>query len=358
MSDSSSTFSSDLRRFSVRALFLLAGVVCACAALHRFETDSDVDVVGDKLGYFRARADEYSVVFVGSSYVYREISPAVFDAATGARGVATRSFNFGIPGMDPPETYFLIDRILEAKRGRLEWVVLELDYFRAQVRARNVHTRRFDYWHDAGRTADAARAAVDSDAPPGQKGKDVAAHVEAFARRFFDLGRGRAILEPLFGQSGAAEPPESLGSNRDGFRSLDEEEASRYELRRGFYEALEQDRYEEKLATLKAGGNAEQAAEPVGEIDVEALRETLDRIRARGARPVLLIPPCLATRADLVRLRDAGVFADLLAFNSPDAYPQLYDPAYRFDVGHLNAAGAALFTELLAERFVDLVRGE
>ncbi len=354
MSGSSSIFSSDARRLVRKCALLAGGVLVLCALLGSIESFGDVEVVGDKLGSYRERAGEFNTLFVGSSYFYREISPAVFDSVTATRGVATRSFNFGIPGMDPPETYFLVDRILHETPGRIDYVVLELDYFREQVRPRLVHTRRFDYWHDAERTVDATAALAQSTVPVEKRVKDASRHAEAFARRFFALGRGRVLLGALVEPPTSA-VPESLGSAGDGFRSLDEEEGNRFAARRGLFAAFEEDRYDEKLAVLAAGGDPEGETEAVGAIDVEALTRALTRIRERGARPILIVPPCLSTRAPLLRLQDTGVVADLLAFNSPADYPTLYDPAYRYDVGHLNAAGASEFSRLLAERFADLI---
>lgn len=354
MSGSSSIFSSDARRLARKCALLAGGVLALCALLGTIETFGDVDVVGDKLRSLRENPSEFNTLFVGSSYVYREISPATFDLVTASRGVSTRSFNVGIPGMDPPETYFVIDRILQDTPGRIDYVVLELDYFREQVRPRLVHTRRFDYWHDAERTIDATRGLAESAMPVEKRVKDASRHAEAFARRFFALGRGRVLVGELFARPGA-DVPEALGSNGDGFRSLDEEEGKRFAARRGFFAAFEEDRYDEKLAILAAGGDPEGESEPVGQVDVEALTRTLRRIRERGARPILLVPPCLSARTALLRLRDSGVVADVLAFNSPSEYPTLYDPVYRYDVGHLNAEGATEFSRLLAERFADLV---
>ena len=353
MSDSSSTSNSDARRFAVRTLALLAGVALGCALVHRADRLSDVDVVGEKLAAFRQHAGDYDVVFVGSSYVYREISPSEFDSVVGESGKTVRSFNFGVPGMDPPETYFLVDRILDAAPARLRYVVVELDYFRTDVRDRNVHTRRFDYWHDSRRMSEVARGLADSDAGVRWRGKELAFHLEAFAREAFAVGRGRALMG--VGTASDATVPESLGPNGDGFRSLDDESARRFDVRRGFYEAFEEDRYEEKLAQLRRGGDAEDASEAAAAVDLRALRSTVARLRERGIMCVLVVPPCLAPRADLVDGVAAARIAPVLAFNSPDAYPALYDAKYRFDVGHLNADGAAVFTRVLAERFAALL---
>ncbi|HQR36960.1 MAG TPA: hypothetical protein PLF26_01055 [Blastocatellia bacterium] len=348
-----------MKKLVARCLLLMLVIAAVSAALLAVDTWTDVEVVGPKLAYFQIHASDYDTVFVGSSYFFREISPAEFDRATAARA-PTRSFNFGVPGMDPPETYFVVDRILSTNAAHLKYVVVELDYFREKVRPRNVHSRRFDYWHDWVRTGEAVRGVAESPVSWRKRAKDAATHVEAFARRFLNVGRGRAYIERFaaaFGRQG--DETAALGADDDGFVSLDDDQSDITDVRRGFYSAFEEDRYAEKLEQLKEAAVADDEGDSgVGRIDVEALRRTVARIKAAGARPILVVPPCLATRADLVRLRDQGVIEDLLVFNDPLRYPELYATEHRFDVGHLNKAGAAVFTNLLADRFLELVAGQ
>ena len=74
--------------------------------------------VSEKLAYFARHKDEYDAVFVGSSRVYRQIAPGVFDRQVAAStGRAMRSFNLGAPSMFLPESLYVIDRIL-AQRPR------------------------------------------------------------------------------------------------------------------------------------------------------------------------------------------------------------------------------------------------
>jgi hypothetical protein len=348
MSDSSSTSSSEAARLVAKLVAFVAGLAVLFAGVGRFDRLSDVDVVGDKLAWLEAHRDEYDVVFVGSSYVYRQLSPATFDAETARLGRATRSFNFGIPGMDPPESYFLVERVLAASGGRLRYVVLELDYYRELVRQNGAHTRRFDYFHDAKRTAQLGRALVESPAPPSKRAKDVATHVEAFAREFLHVGRGRALATDLVAPA-SGDDLASLGPRHDGFLSLDDDTSTRGEWRRAFAGDLDEQLYAEKVAAL--AGGAEDERWSMSQVDVDALADTIATIRAAGATPILIVPPCLAARADILRAAHANFDVTILAFNSPAAYPALYAIESRFDAGHLNARGAAELSRALAEAF-------
>lgn len=336
------------RLFRNAAIFI-AGLVALSLVVGSVDSLDDVDVAGPKLAHFAERRNDYDAIFIGSSYVYREVAPERFDAVVAAERGPWRSFNLGVPGMDPPETYALLERALDLEPARLRYVFVELDYYREKVRPRNLHTRRFDYWHDLPTTIESAEAVLESNANPGKKAKDLASHGEAFVRRLFNVGRGPALLAQ-------AEPPgpEVLGAALDGFKSLDAEQSQTYALRRGLFDAMEGDRLDEKVAALRDAAGGEAPGDGVGEIDRIALARAIALVRARGATPILFIPPCLAPRADLVAMaRELDV--PLLVFNSPERFPSLYDPANRFDLGHLNERGSLEFTRLLAEASLPVI---
>ncbi|MBK6427918.1 MAG: hypothetical protein IPF82_17545 [Blastocatellia bacterium] len=345
----SSTSSSSFVRFVTRLAIVLALVLAALGVLHALDVQGDVPVIGEKLAHLKANPARYDAVFIGSSYVYREFVPARFDSFAAGAGAPTSSFNMGIPGMDPPETYWLVDRALASGDHRFRFVFIELDSLHSRVRPANLHTRRFDAWHDAAGTLAAIRGVSAGDTSRGKKIKDVASHIEAFVRRAAFIGRGRGLLgAPLLDDAGTEKAP-PLGMLSDGYVSLDDEQAKVFALRRDMFGAFEEDRYEEKLAELRAGVENEDGEGRVIDFEIELLRNVVDRVRATGARVILVVPPCLSTRAELIRRAREIDGATVLAFNDPDRYPELYDPELRFDVGHLNAAGAERFTMLLAE---------
>ena len=78
-------------------------------------------------------------------------------------------------------------------------------------------------------------------------------------------------------------------------------------------------------------------------------------VRAGGATPVFILGPTLDMQEEVVRAHRAGVIEHLLAYNRPDAYPELYAVENRFEQSHLNATGARIYTRHLAEDLVALM---
>jgi hypothetical protein len=346
-----------MRRLVVKSIVLVAGVLVLCAILGPFDSIADVRVVGPKVEHLRARGDEYSVLFFGSSYVHRDFAPEVFDAEMARRGIPVRSFNVGVPGMDPPETYFLVNEILPGRASHLMTVLVELDYYRTAAHERDLHTRRNDYWHDAYFTAQAVRATLEETSDPRFRAKTAARHVDAFARHVTHAGRGLYMLPSAIGFAPDAEARHvALGPRGDGFFALDDETSMRVRIRRELFSGLEVDVLAEKVARLESGSARDEESDRTQTTtQIAALAEVVRRIRSVGARPVLVVPPCLDGRAPLIEMAKANIDADVLVFNDPRRYPSLYAAANRFDVGHLNKSGATEFSSLLAEALASVL---
>jgi hypothetical protein len=346
-----------MRRFVVKVVAFVLGIAALCAAAAPLDSLADVRVVGPKLAHLREHGGEYELLFFGSSYVHREFVPSVLDAELARRGIAVRSFNVGVPGMDPPETYFLVEKALESSPSTLRCVLVELDYYRTTIRERNLHTRRNDYWHDGYFAGQAVRATLEESTDPRFRAKTVARHLDAFARNFLHAGRGRLyLLSALGSMPDAAAVASALGPDGDGFTALDDRTTTRAELRGELFEDLELDVFEEKVGALRSGTVRDADADRVPtRTEIEALAKIVRRIRSVGARPVLVVPPCLDARAKLIEIVRSSIDADVLVFNDPERFPALYDASNRFDVGHLNKAGAVLFTTSLAEALAPIL---
>jgi hypothetical protein len=78
-----------------------------------------------------------------------------------------------------------------------------------------------------------------------------------------------------------------------------------------------------------------------------ALNDLIAEIRAASAEPIFVITPTLYSYENFA---EAPSGTTLLPFNDPVAYPELFDPAHRFDGAHLDEEGAMLFTDILASR--------
>jgi hypothetical protein len=346
-----------LKGFIAKLAALFAGCFAALAVVNAASPPPPVRVVAEKLDALAARSDDdaFNVLFVGSSYVYREISPAVFDAEMQARGLATRSFNFGVGAMRAPETYVVLERILATGPKRLEWVVLEVDEYQFRVAAENVETQRFTWWHDTPATARVVRAVAGSNLPLPVKAKAMADHLEGYLRNRLRFGRGRELFAVDMAREGGSSMP--LGPARDGFMALDDETKSGTRERRQAFEEGGDVDFATRLRDLEAETERARSggASLPSDVEMRELRRALDMIRAAGARPILLFPPTFTARASSIRLAHELVGDDVLVFNDPTRYPELYVEENRFDVLHFNKRGALDYTKLLAARMAELL---
>src|SRR5215470_2195631 len=96
---------------------LLGCIVFAatCLIIHALLPFPNIPGVAPKLRYFAAHKDEFDTLFVGSSHLYRDVVPEIFDETTAARGTPTHSFNLSLGGMRPPESIYFLEQALSAR---------------------------------------------------------------------------------------------------------------------------------------------------------------------------------------------------------------------------------------------------
>jgi hypothetical protein len=335
---------SSARAFWLRAAAFLAGLAALLAAVGSLDRYFDVEVVGPKLAHLAEHRADYDTLFVGSSLTHRAISPVAYDAELTARGRATRSFNVGVPGMVPPESYFLLEELLALRPARLSTVYLEVEPF--QLRVKRVHSRRFEYWHSPEYTAIIVRAILASDWRWQSKLHQSMQHADAMLRKVFHVGQGPALLSSLGGKDIDLTV---LGPDRDGWLSTEDDTSERMVARRAAEARLDEVERAQRWAGLR--GRAER---PTHESALAALDRAVALIRAAGATPILLVQPHIEQRDELVKLVRARTDAELVDLNDPERYPELFLQENRFDTNHMNRSGAELFSRLLAARFAEL----
>jgi hypothetical protein len=344
-----------LARAGFCGLIFIAALAGASWGLGRFLPFPDVPTVSAKLAHLDAHGDGYDTIFLGSSRIYFQVLPEIYDAATARAGVPTRSFNAGVAGLSPPEESFILEEILRRPHGRLRWVFLEIGFLRADPDAQNLQTARAVYWHDWVRWRLLCRRALDFKRRSFFSAKgfaawqealgQIATHTRLTVQRAVHLGRGASQLEPRWlrkKSAPAADDLRTLGPRRDGWtRAILPEQMAGADL----------ERYQRRMAEMRVkpirpmrGNDATQ----------ECLARMVAAVIAAGARPVLLVPPITGDYVE----PDPAIASQVrvLNFADPAAYPALFDPAMRYDTTHVNAAGSKLFTEALAQHFVELAR--
>jgi hypothetical protein len=320
-------------------VLFLAALIATGMLLDRVLPAQDVPTVTAKLDWLSSHRDSYDVLFIGSSRVRRQISPKVFDATMAARGFPTCSLNLGVDAMTFPEIGYLLDRVLERKPPKLRMVITDLNPLRREVYPANAEqSLRAIYWHDFRYTMEACLAVLrDPRAKGGRStncGELLIAHLNLMLRRYCNLGRCYALIQPP-GKSEAS----SIGEKDRGYFPVDE-----------LMNPAEARVFNEKLAEMKTPGKRRIPMDPVLELVLERF---VKKIEATGARAFFVAPPVAALAHSLLPRKTETSHPVTFEFDDPVLYESLYDPAKRYDAQHLNLAGSTEFTELLANQIAD-----
>lgn len=345
-----------LRVLRAGAAFL-AGLSASCAVLsHCFPFWQEAPLIREKMLYLAAHRSTYDTLFIGSSRVHRHLDPATFDAVATAGGHPTRSFNFGVDGMFAPEDGYLCEQIFRLHPQGLRQVFLEIGAF-LPTAVENLESSRSIAWHDWPRT----RYVLESIFPrkrwerAGARRKKraegegrlavlaeawplLAPHLRCFLEHCTNLGRGALLSERLLQVSEGKDP--SLGPAGDGFTGL----VGRPEP--AALAAFEQDLADRKITPVRD--------RPLDDLAEQNLERIVALIRAAGAEPILLNAPN-ATPLRLLPSRWLGL--PLLDFTDIARWPDFYLLRNRQDRGHLNKAGAEIYTRTFAEEWLKLAAG-
>jgi hypothetical protein len=344
-----------LRPLACFAAFALA-FIAVCTAIHRALPLQNIFTVWHKLTHLAAHGSDYDTLFIGSSRIYYQVIPSIFDELTAARGLPTKSFNAGVAGMRPPEDAFFFDQILAHRPGKLRWVFIELAGIRANIGDERRGTLRMQYWHDLQRTALLWRYATQllptkKRWTPKRLWRELREplaqflpHLELFIREQTNIGKGEFLAKRLI--SGLPQPrgslTGSLGDDLSGWIPTSRGEEMTPALRADF---------ERELAERRARPATRDFADRVSQ---EALDELMAKIESAGATPVLIVPPTTSKKNFFPR-PERGRQAIVLDFSDPARFPELYEIHHRLDSEHTNTAGSEAFTRLLAQRWMEEV---
>jgi len=352
-------------------LVFLTCFLLTCFLLAQALGRPSTSLLGAKLDLYEQDAQGYDVAFLGPSTTYRQIDPGVFDATMAQGGRPVRSFNLGAPAMGGLEIRFALSQLLEIHPGRLRWLFIDLRVLDLEVQKENLLSGRVTWWHDLYATIRAVRMVLDL-------GKDLKTtrdliidHLRSWAYNLTNLGRLRFVLEQRLAgteadrraaERAAAESAVwELGPAADGFCSLEdavrlsdeETKAPLLERRGAFLRRLDEFR-SKALAKARRGGGGSRRV--LRETERELLVDMVATAEAAGVSVVFITSPDVDPMGELLQAAaDEGLLPAFFDFGDVAAYRELFDPDLRYDWNHLAAAGAEVYSRLLAERLLTLM---
>jgi len=333
-----------------RFVCVAAGFVALLATslvYHALLPPSLPEGVAEKLEFFAKHKDEFDTLFLGSSRFYYAISPEGFDKVTRENGLPTRTFNFGIDGMNPPENFYVLDQILKTQPRSLKWIFVEVDNIETKSHLKILGTRRLLYWHDWRRTTLTLRKALNPRPATAwyqrlnrlwTARRELILHLGLFQKQFTNVGRAVDFLSSWTESRGLTSDL-LLGPKGDGYR-----------LAGAPMSPERAEHFRRKLAEEVSASRSE-FIDPYAE---GAYHDCATQIRRCGAAPIFVVAPSFFQSP--LRFRESPPPAPLLEFNDARTYPQLYDANVRVDDQHLTNEGAAEFTRLLALEFIGITR--
>src|SRR5438876_6958602 len=314
--------------------------------------------VSQKFRFFAAQKDEFDTLFIGSSRIYFQISPVIFDRVTRESGLPTHSFNFGIGGMYLPESAYLLEQILNLKPRNLKWVFIEYDELQTKWSPENQTSRRALYWADWKRVSLLLRKLSDAGTAPlwlpnpaklrevmlpqnddKSTGSLLTFYAGQLEKNYTNVARASDIPDHFLSRDTKERRPRYLGAASDGSvtrpNRMSPSQAAAYE--RGLAAAM-----------------AQAGTRLLSPYTVEAYRQCAQEVRNLGATPIFLITP--STTQINIAAKSTGLAGVVMAFNNPRAYPSLFRSSVRRDGQHLTRSGAEEFTRIVAANFVELAR--
>jgi len=336
-----------------------AAFLITCAGLHAILPFPEIDGgVSQKFRFFAAHKDEFNTLFIGSSRIYFQISPAIFDRVTRESGLPTHSFNFGIGGMYLPESAYLLEQILNLKPRNLRWIFIEYDELQTKWSPENQASRRALYWADWKRVSLLLRKLTDAGTAPlwlpnsaklrevmlpqsddKSTGSLLTFYVGQLEKNYTNIARATDVRDHFLSRDTKERRASYLGAAGDGYvtrpNRMSPGQAAAYE--RGLAAAM-----------------AQAGTRRLSPYTVEAYRQCAQEVRNIGVAPIFLITPSM-TQINIAT-ESVGVPGIVMAFNNPRAYPSLFRTIVRRDGQHLTKSGAEEFTRIVAANFVELAR--
>jgi hypothetical protein len=346
---------SRFRQYFKQAIIALVSFVVAAGLLNQIIPSPlippNLVFISPKYQYYQAHKDEYNALFFGSSRIYSQVDPILFDNQVKANGETIKSYNFGIPALRALPGYVLMRDVLKNPPKHLKWVFIETPLDRGYEPIQNARTNRAIYWHTPENTRLAISYIFHSSGSMLDKAALMSSHLLPFVYHQMNIGRLFAQWLPIHQFSEEEKAVSDVFLAKEGLFPLTDETASD---RQAFLSQL--GRYEQ--AVQQAADRKQQNPNRITYIEpgkLSLLQKLVEAVEATGAQPIFVIPPTLDPQFDLKRAYNLGHIPTLLAFNDPAEHPDLYALEQRYDEEHLNAKGTELFTQKLANSFSSLI---
>ena len=300
--------------------------------------------------------------FFGSSRVYRQINPSIFDKLYNeALNDKRRSFNLGAPATFCPQTYYLYENFIKSEIANdVDLVFMEL--MPVNIISENLMLQeRTTYWQNISDLKFVLESLRNnSNLAVEERFKGAKDYAICYAYNLFDINhlRDKALKKNEVNF-------EYIGANSNGYYSLD------YHLEIEKDEKIRNDLIQRKIAITTDSTKLKQRVleltkyhnsinNEFDKVNLERVLSLIDISKEKGIELVFVLPQIVFDK-NLINLSKEIPKRNLIDLSDAKKFPQLYYKENVFDIGHLNSKGSEIFTELLVNQYLsnnekDLIR--
>lgn len=292
----------------------------------------------------RAVDAKSDLLIVGSSRIYRHLNSELIESELDEQ---LSVYNLGIPGMWPPRQSVYLDRVLEQTSPRV--LVVELNPPKSL--AGNIRSSATQRSLNLRTVRDSIFTRLESMGSTKDKNRLLASFGAATIYRCLGIGLFRA----QFCQHDGQESQDALrfaNASTGGFLSLDLQEkmGAKKIPKHGQLGSILKKRKAEDLEKYETNFSASSTM-------LARCREWIGHADDKDCRLIFVLSPRLG-KSDLQVVYP--VFQQLpktnkIDMSNPQEFPEFFEPRYSFDKGHLNAAGAQIFSKVFSAKLGELL---
>jgi len=295
---------------------------------------------------------EHNTFFLGSSRIYRQIDPNIFDHTFNSLSQEKiSSFNLGAPATFTPQSYYLYENFLKSDLAKnVKYCFLELmevdlltDYF--------LHQERTTYWQNFSDILFVEKSILNNNGLKiEQKIKSTINYTISYFENIFHLGHfGQHLLKRKYYDE------KYLGPYNNGFYPL------QFEYNTTTDPIVKEDLLDRKNTIINNPKLIDNRRTHIlsfyknisniyDSVHLRRIEELINKSKEKGILLIFILSPRNVGQ-ELINLSRQISKTNLIDMANPQIYNELYEYDNSFDIGHLNEKGSTKYSQLIAIEF-------
>jgi len=307
--------------------------------------NNDLDT---KISFLKEQNIDPRAYFIGSSVTFRQTIPSLFDKII--NNPTNYSFNIAIDGAMPPQTFYILDNLLE-QDSTIDYVFFEVNSF-DNLGPKIFQSTRSKYYFNIGYLILCTKYLYYSTLRLIYKGGMAAKYVVTFIENTLKIGMREDFLKYI--KDTNIHQMRIVGENKDGFRAFPNDKTRNKEMleRLPTYIKNTKNLFTTTYASLNDSKNTSYNKELRN-----CFLKQLKKADKKGVKLIFILNPVAFAFDEIPEM--VALFYSLPATNrldlaDPFKHSEFYQLENRWDEGHLNEKGALLYSQKLSKLFKTL----